>query len=418
VSGIPTYRDVYADVARMLGEQGGLGALVIDLHPLAKVERHFGGSVYQAVRDQIDTFVLELKDRFREGDLLTLDQREGDRFLLFLGKKRQGGPFAAMDLRKLADRVEEFVAPRVARLTLPYLREKPTIGVGYGFVLHSPLEGEERQISRLIEDAVESAELRARLRERDEREGVLEIIFNRKIWTAFQPIMEIESHALTGHEGLSRGPRGSEMESPAALFAAATRHGVVEELERACRRQGFVDWLAYGKPGRLFLNTIPSTIRDTSFLGRGVLDYLGPTLSPQMVTLEITEHQVIENMNLYREAMHPFLALGFTFAIDDLGAGYSGLETLATLGASFLKIDMGLVRDVHHKRVSQQVVKAIVEMGAGVGATVIAEGIESNDEAQALIALGVRFGQGYHLGRPMDPYAATTVAAGAKRAKP
>jgi EAL domain-containing protein (putative c-di-GMP-specific phosphodiesterase class I) len=418
VSGIPTYRDVYADVARMLGEQGGLGAIVIDLHPLAKVERHFGGSVYQAVRDQIDTFVLELKDRFREGDLLTLDQREGDRFLLFLGKKRQGGPFAAMDLRKLADRVEEFVAPRVARLTLPYLREKPAIGVGYGFVLHSPLEGEERQISRLIEDAVESAELRARLRERDEREGVLEIIFNRKIWTAFQPIMEIDSHALTGHEGLSRGPRGSEMESPAALFAAAARHGVVEELERACRRQGFVDWLAYGKPGRLFLNTIPSTIRDTSFLGRGVLDYLGPTLSPQIVTLEITEHQVIENMNLYREAMHPFLALGFTFAIDDLGAGYSGLETLATLGASFLKIDMGLVRDVHHKRVSQQVVKAIVEMGAGVGATVIAEGIESNDEAQALIALGVRFGQGYHLGRPMDPYAATTVAAGAKRAKP
>ena len=148
MSGIPTYRDVYTDLVRMLGEQGGLGAIVIDLHPLARVERHFGGTVYQAVRDQIDTFVLELKDRFREGDLLTLDQREGDRFVLFLGKKRQGGPFAALDLRKLADRVEEFVAPRVARLTLPYLREKPAIGVGYGFVLHSPLEGEERQADR------------------------------------------------------------------------------------------------------------------------------------------------------------------------------------------------------------------------------------------------------------------------------
>jgi len=418
VSGIPTYRDVYADVARMLGEQGGLGAIVIDLHPLARVERHFGGSVYQAVRDQIDTFVLELKDRFREGDLLTLDQREGDRFVLFLGKKRQGGPFAAADLRKLADRVEEFVVPRVARLTLPYLREKPAIGVGYGFVLHSPLEGEERQIFRLIEDAIESSELRTRLHDRDEREAVLEIIFNRRIWTAFQPIMEIEGRTLVGHEGLSRGPRGGELQSPAALFAAAARHGVVEELERACRRQGFVDWLVYGAPGRLFLNTIPSTVRDTSFMGRGVLDYLGPSLSPQMVTLEITEHQVIENMNLYREAMHPFLALGFTFAIDDLGAGYSGLETLATLGASFLKIDMGLVRDVHHKRVSQQVVKAILELGAGVGATVIAEGIESEDEAMTLVDLGVRYGQGYYLGRPLDPYAPAPVAAGAKSAKP
>jgi EAL domain-containing protein (putative c-di-GMP-specific phosphodiesterase class I) len=417
VSGIPTYRDVYADIARMLGEQGGLGALVIDLHPLARVERQFGGTTYQAVREQIDSLVLELKDRF-EGDLLTLDQREGDRFILFLGKKRQGGPFVAVELRKLADRVEDFITPRVARLTLPYLREKTMIGVGYGFVLHSPLEGEERQISRLLEDALDSAELRRRLRERDEREALLEIIYNRKIWTAFQPIMNIESSTVAGHEGLSRGPRGSDLESPTSLFTAAARHGVVEELERACRRQGFVDWLAYGAPGRLFLNTIPSTVRDTSFLGRGVLDYLGPNLSPQMVTLEITEHQVIENMNLYREAMHPLLALGFTFAIDDLGAGYSGLETLATLGASFLKIDMGLVRGVHHKRVSQQVVKAIVEMGAGVGATVIAEGIETADEMKALLGLGVRFGQGFHLGRPVDPYAPASVAAGARRAKP
>ena len=85
------------------------------------------------------------------------------------------------------------------------------------------------------------------------------------------------------------------------------------------------------------------------------------------MTLEINERQVIENLNLYREAMHSFLDLGFTFAIDDVGAGYSGLETMATLGASYLKIDMGLVRDVHQKRVSQQVVKAILEMGEGVG---------------------------------------------------
>ena len=90
------------------------------------------------------------------------------------------------------------------------------------------------------------------------------------------------------------------------------------------------------------------------------------------MTLEITERQVIENLNLYREAMHSFLDLGFTFAIDDVGAGYSGLETMANLGATYLKIDMGLVRDVHQKRVSQQVVKAILEMGNGVGATVIA----------------------------------------------
>ena len=180
---------------------------------------------------------------------------------------------------------------------------------------------------------------------------------------------------------------------------------MTEELERACRRQAFVDWEVFGAPGRLFINTVPATVRDTSFLGRGVLDYLGPRLSPRDVTLEITEQRVIENLNLYREAMHSFMDLGFSFAIDDVGAGYSGLETMATLGAAYLKIDMALVRDVHHKRVSQQVVKAILDMGAGVDATVIAEGIETQEEADALVSLGVRWGQGYLFGRPQDPYA-------------
>ncbi|PYQ21085.1 MAG: hypothetical protein DMF81_16590 [Acidobacteria bacterium] len=123
------------------------------------------------------------------------------------------------------------------------------------------------------------------------------------------------------------------------------------------------------------------------------------------MTLEITEQRVIENLNLYREAMHSFMDLGFSFAIDDVGAGYSGLETMATLGAAYLKIDMALVRDVHHKRVSQQVVKAILDMGAGADAVVIAEGIETQEESEALVGLGVRWGQGYFFGRPQDPYA-------------
>ena len=157
---------------------------------------------------------------------------------------------------------------------------------------------------------------------------------------------------------------------------------------------------------RLFVNTVPATIRDSSFLGRGVLDYLGPKLSPRFVTLEITERQVIENLSLYREAMQAFTDLGFSFAIDDLGAGYSGLETVAALRPSYLKIDMALVRDLHLKKVNQQVVKAIQEMGVGVGATVIAEGIQSPEESAAVRDLGDPLRPGLSLRpapRPRDP---------------
>jgi EAL domain-containing protein (putative c-di-GMP-specific phosphodiesterase class I) len=409
---IPTFRDVHDQVGTILRGHGCLAAVLVDLGPLAHIERSFGGATFQSLRSQIDPVISEMKDRFRQGDLLTRDEREGDRFLLFLGGRRDGSSaFAAGDLRKLADRVEEFLNPRVGRLTLPYLRERPMIRVGYGFVLWSPLESEERQVLRLIEDALASSDLRRRLRERDQREQLVEIIYNRQIWTAFQSIVEIESRQVMGWEGLSRGPRGSEVELPMVMFGLAARHGLTEELERSCRRQAFVDWEVFGAPGRLFVNTVPATIRDTSFLGRGVLDYLGPRLSPRLVTLEITERQVIENLNLYREAMHSFMDLGFSFAIDDLGAGYSGLETVAPLRPSYLKIDMALVRDLHQKKVNQQVVKAILEMGVGVGATVIAEGIQTTEEAEALGHLGIRFGQGYLFGRPIDPYAKAKAAA-------
>ncbi|HET7294921.1 MAG TPA: EAL domain-containing protein [Vicinamibacteria bacterium] len=402
---IPTFREVEDEAGEVLRSQGALAAVLVDLEPLARIERSFGGSAYQGLREQVDPLMHEVKDRVRDGDILTRDEREGDRFLLLLGPKREGGPFRIADLRRLTERVEEFVAPRIARLTQPYLRERSAIDVGYGFVLYSPLESPERQILRLIEDARQCADLRNHDRERERREVLLEIIHNYSVWTAFQPIVEIETRQIVGHEGLSRGPRASDLESPGALFGLAARCGVVEELERACRRQAFRDWAVFGAPGRLFLNTVPATVRDPSFLGRGVLDYLGDGQSPRFVTLEITEGQVIANLNLYREAMHPFIELGFSFAIDDVGAGYSGLETIANLGASYLKIDMGLVRDVHQKRISQQVVKAILDMAAGTGATVIAEGIQTAEEADALASLGVRYGQGYHFARPIDPYA-------------
>jgi EAL domain-containing protein (putative c-di-GMP-specific phosphodiesterase class I) len=404
---IPTFREVQEAISAMLREQGHLAAILVDLSPLAHIERSFGGAAFRTLRAQVDPLLEDMRHTFRQDDFITRDEREGDRFLLFLSGPRRGDtPFRSVNLRTLAERVEGFVNPRVGRLTLPYLKERPVLVAGYGMVLWSPLESPERQVLRLVDDAAACAEMRARMRERDQRERLLEIIQNREVWTAFQPIVELASGRTMGWEGLSRGPRGSDVEPPMVLFGRAGRFGMAEELERACRRQAFVDWRVFGRAGRLFLNTVPATVRDTSFLGRGVLDYLGPDLAPSAVTLEITERQVIENLNLYREAMHSFTDLGFSFAIDDVGAGYSGLETVAVLKPAYLKVDIALVRDVHHKKVSQQVVKAIRDMGEGLGATVIAEGIQAREEADALHELGIPWGQGYYFARPFDPYAA------------
>jgi EAL domain-containing protein (putative c-di-GMP-specific phosphodiesterase class I) len=89
-----------------------------------------------------------------------------------------------------------------------------------------------------------------------------------------------------------------------------------------------------------------------------------------------------------------------SFAVDDVGAGYSGLESIASLKPAFLKIDIALVRDVHVSRVNREMVKAIVALGHGIGATVIAEGIHNEAEVKALEEMGIEYGQGFFLARP------------------
>src|SRR5947209_15727379 len=182
---LPTYREVESGVGASLREPSGTGAVLIDLGSLARIERSFGEKAYQALREQIEPVLTEVKDRVREGDLLVRDP-DGDRFVLFLSRRRDGrNALSAKDLQKLADRVEDHLRPRVARLTMPYLRERPAVDVGYGFVIHSPLESDDRQVQRVIEECRASAELRRQIRERDEHEGLIEILHDRQLWTAF-----------------------------------------------------------------------------------------------------------------------------------------------------------------------------------------------------------------------------------------
>ena len=199
---IPTFREIEDRVGRALKEQGGLGAILIDLAPLARIERNFGGATYQALRAQIDPLVLELPERFQEGELLARDERDGDRFFLFVSMRRPAGKaFQVADLSALADKIEEALTPRVARLTQPYTREPAILSVGYGVVLFSPLESSERQILRLIDDAASAAEMRTLTRQRREREALIEIIYNyeQNIWTAFQPIVAVGDRSALPH---------------------------------------------------------------------------------------------------------------------------------------------------------------------------------------------------------------------------
>ena len=143
---IPPFREVQPRIVEYFRENGGMGVLLVDLTALARIERSFGATAYKTLRSQVDPLLAETKTHVRDDDILTRDERDSDRYLFFLtGQRKTKNPFAAVDLQRLCDRVESFVTPRVARLTTPYMRERPAVEVGHGFSLWSPLENEERQ---------------------------------------------------------------------------------------------------------------------------------------------------------------------------------------------------------------------------------------------------------------------------------
>jgi EAL domain-containing protein (putative c-di-GMP-specific phosphodiesterase class I) len=281
------------------------------------------------------------------------------------------------------------------------MKVPPQTALGYGLAINNPLVSPTRILGWALEEARECATHLLRSENLEQREQIQDLVVRERIGTAYQPIVSIADRTVLGFEALSRGAHGTGLESAAELFGAATRHHLLVELDRLCRSRALLNSTRLPSNARLFVNTLPATIRDPLFRGQALIDFLDQAqLAPTRLVIEITERLVIENYGLFQETMAYFTDLGMSFAIDDVGAGYSGLEAIARLKPAYLKIDMGLVRDVHVSLVNREMVKAIVALGRGIGAAVIAEGIQTEEELNAVAETGAEYGQGYYLARP------------------
>jgi EAL domain-containing protein (putative c-di-GMP-specific phosphodiesterase class I) len=221
----------------------------------------------------------------------------------------------------------------------------------------------------------------------------------------FQPIVDLTTRATLGYEALTRGPQGTEYENPYMLFDIATESDLVFELDRLCRRSALSSASNLKASHKLFVNLLPTTIRDPEFQGERMLSFLEErNLSPSRIVLEITERLVIENYDLFLDAMKTFTDQGFSIAIDDMGAGYSGLEKIVHLSPRYLKFDLMMVRDIDTSFVKREMLKAIHSLAGRVGADVIAEGIERVEELDTLLELGIPYGQGFLFARPQSAF--------------
>lgn len=233
------------------------------------------------------------------------------------------------------------------------------------------------------------------------KDQFLNVLEKKQIRTVFQPIVSLRNGSVYGYEALSRGPQDSPMHSPGVLFDCAEKYGKVWELELLCRITAIETLSAMNRSIKLFLNVNPQVIHDEKFKIDFTKEYLSYyNLNPQDLIFEITERGSVNNINDFIKTIDYYKAQNYKIAIDDAGAGYSGLNLISDIRPHFLKLDMNLIRDIDKDILKQALMKSLTEFASLTNTLLVAEGIETPSELAKLIEIGVNYGQGYYLQRP------------------
>lgn len=213
------------------------------------------------------------------------------------------------------------------------------------------------------------------------------------LWSALQPIVDTDTGRVVAHEALLRGPQNTPWASPGALFAAAARLGQQVILEANARRLAIQRLPDLPSDQRLFIN-IDAMVPDMPAAPRH------PATLVHRIVLEISERQpIIDNPALW-DQVSAWREAGHAIALDDYGAGYMGLGALLKLRPNLLKLDRVITQGVDESPVHRVAVKNMVDLGRDLDILVIAEGVETLEEFWALRACGIRYMQGYLLGKP------------------
>ncbi|MBV4484341.1 EAL and GGDEF domain-containing protein [Pseudomonas sp. SWRI153] len=219
----------------------------------------------------------------------------------------------------------------------------------------------------------------------------------------FQPIICLSERRILGYEALTRGPSNSPLHSPIALFAVARQAGRLSELEIACRQSACRRFNEQQLPGKLFLNVSPESLLEAAHQPGRTLQLLQDFgIPPSQVVIELTEQTPIDDFQLLQTALHHYRAMGFSIALDDLGAGYSSLRLWSELRPDYVKIDRHFIDGIHQDALKREFVGSILQIAKASRARVIAEGIELPEELAVLTEMGVDLVQGYLLGRPQE----------------
>ena len=227
----------------------------------------------------------------------------------------------------------------------------------------------------------------------------------------YQPIVQLKDGKVVAHESLIRLPSNSTLRNPDDFFKAARAEGITVRAEQACLDEGIRSWALRKPDTRLFLNLSAFAIIEMvdRLTVAGVMRALhAASISPSALVVEITEHERVADLPRLVAIAADLRAAGLRFALDDFGDGRSSLRLWAELRPEIVKIDKYFVHDVATEPVKVQTLRGLTRFAETFGTTLVAEGIETEDELRVVRDLGIELGQGWFLGRP-QPVPAVSV---------
>lgn len=398
ITGFQSLNWIMGSLKKVYNEKKGLSFIFIGLSSIQPFESFLGYKAYDLIIKGVSTSLTLLKEREVLGRWIVAQPVEfSDHFLIFLPDVVR----AKLNSRKIAkvlNTIRREIINALQYFIEEQLIEKFDIYTEFCELKYEPNMRFERLLWRKINEEIKSSlvneDAMLRLMERE-----LKIILEKKaINSLFQGIYDKDNN-LIGYEALARGPNGSVLFFPEALFSTAYKIGKVLDLELISLEAHISNFNKSGiKDKKLFINIESLALLKRTASIMSILDRLA--IDPQNIVIELTERTLISDIGAFKEKLTRIKETGVKIAIDDVGSGYSNLVLLAELHPDILKFDMNIIRGIHSDKFRRGVIETIVKFGRSLNAKIVAEGIEDGRDLEILRNFKIDYFQGFYFDKP------------------
>ncbi|MCM3029467.1 MULTISPECIES: EAL domain-containing protein [unclassified Niallia] len=385
------------NVSAALHKGNEVAVIVFSIHNLAILKREMDSAASQRLWEQVrEAFHTVIREEIPSDQIAAVRAYYQDGIALFLKIDHK------MDTVPNIDFTIQLILEKLQTKVWRSLQQsvQPIFCTGYIFI--------DRQIDQL-RDAIYLAYQQALsmaqkglTSEFNEMSFALgKIVANKDIRLLAQPILDVETNKVKACEMLTRGPVGTSLENPLQLFSVARQTNHLYDLEMVVLEKALEQIKLTTWKFDIFINFTPLTLGNQHFvkdLKKLMNKY--KEISPNRITIEVTERDSIEGLEYFISNLKLLRLIGFRVAIDDTGAGYASLNSISEIMPDIIKIDRSVIQNIDKNSVKESMLKGLLLIAKEVGSIVVAEGIESAEEALVLSRNKVDLAQGYFYARP------------------